>query len=66
MRVMNSVRSKMVVIFASLLIVTILIVGLFAYSVARRSLLEAVRADLDSYVQQFYTFLKANPDMILM
>ncbi|RKY29737.1 MAG: hypothetical protein DRP68_06905 [Candidatus Omnitrophota bacterium] len=63
MRVMNSVRSKMVVIFASLLIVTILIVGLFAYSVARRSLLEAVRADLDSHVQQFYTFLKANPDM---
>ena len=63
MRIMGSVRSKMMAIFVSLLIAAILIVGLFAYSVARRSLLETVRADLDSYVEEFYTLLKANPDM---
>ena len=63
MKIMNSVRSKMIVIFVPLLIVAVLIVGLLAYNIARRSLLEAVRTDLDSYVQQFYTFLEANPDM---
>jgi len=60
---MNSVRGKMIVIFVPLMIATVLIVGLFAYNIARGSLLEAVRADLDSYVQEFYTFLEANPDM---
>ncbi len=63
MRIMGSIRSKMIVTFISLLIIAILMTGLFAYSIARRILLETVRADLDSYMEEFYTFLKSNPDM---
>lgn len=63
MRIMGSIRSKMVVVFTSILIVAVVIVGAIAYTVAKRALLETVEKDLDSYVQEFDIFLTANPDM---
>ncbi len=63
MKIMGSIRSKMVVVFASILIVAIVIVGVIAYGISKRVLLETVEKDLDGYVQEFDIFLTANPDM---
>lgn len=63
MRIMGSIRSKMVVVFTSILIVAVVIVGAVSYSVAKRALLETVENNLSSYVQEFDIFLTANPDM---
>jgi len=57
------IRVKMVAVFTSILIITIVILGISSYNLVHKNLLMTVRNDLDSYVEQFYVVLEANPDM---